>query len=42
MKDNRGMEMGIGDEGVGVGGEREGRGEWKEKEDSSNTTSREI
>jgi len=37
-----GVEMGVGGEGVGVGGERESRGEWKGKEDSSNTTSREI
>ena len=42
MERNRGMEMLIGGEGVGVGGEREGRGEWKGKEDSSNTTSREM
>jgi len=42
MEDNRSAEMGIGGEGVGVGGEREGREEWKGKEDSSNTTSRYV
>ena len=29
MKCNRDVEMEIGGEGVGVGGERKGRGEWK-------------
>jgi len=42
MEVNRDMEMGIGGEGVRVGGEREDRGDWKGKEDSSNTTSREM
>ena len=42
MEGNRDMEMGIGGEGVGVGGEIEDRGDWKGKEDSSNTTSRKM
>ena len=42
MEGNRDVKMGIGGEGVGVVGEREGKGEWKGKEDSSNTTSREM
>ena len=38
MEGNRDMDIGIGDEGVGVGSEREDRGDWKGKEDSSNTS----
>ena len=41
MEGNRDVEMGIGGEGVGVRGEREHNENWKGKEDSSNTTSRE-
>ena len=42
MEGNRDVEIGISGEGVGVGGERKDRGDWKGKEDSSNTISREI
>ena len=42
MEGNRDMEMGISSEGVRAGGEREDRGDLKGKEDSSNTTSREM
>ena len=42
MEGNKDVEMGIGGEGVGVGGEREDKGDWKGKEDSLNTTSREM
>ena len=42
MKGNRDVEMRIGGEGVGAGGEGEDRGDWKGKEDSSNTTFQEM
>jgi len=38
MKGNRDVKMGISGEGVGVAEGREDRGDWKGKEDSSNTT----
>ena len=42
MEGNRDVEMRIGGEGVGVGGEREDRGDWKGKKDSLNITSRDM
>jgi len=39
MEGNRDMKMEIGGEGMGAGGDR---GDWKGKEDSSNTTSRKM
>jgi len=42
MEGNEDVDMEISGEGVGVGGEREDRGDWKGKEDSSNTRSWEI
>jgi len=42
MEGNRDVKMWISGEDVGVGGEIEDRGDWKEKEDPSNTTSWDI